>query len=77
MEFRIENTTGIRIKSCNKYETKIKVTVNNAEKETIEISAENTDDFQIIVNELSRGDYNFKFEIVEGKFDLEYILYEK
>ena len=77
MEFRIENTTGIRIKTCNKYAAKIKVIVNSTEKETKEISAENTDDFQIIVNGLSKGDYNFKFEIVEGKFDLEYILYEK
>jgi hypothetical protein len=77
MEFRIENTTGIRIKSCNKYEAKIKVIVNSTEKDPIVISADNTDDFQIIVNGLSKGDYNFKFEIVEGKFDLEYILYEK
>ena len=79
IEFSIENTTGIRIKTCNKYAATIKVIVNDAEfgSSPKEISADNTDDFQIIVNGLTRGNYNFKFEIIGGKFDLEYILYEK
>ena len=77
MQFSIENTTGIRIKTCNKYAAKIKVFVNDVEKETKEISADNKDDFQIIISSLDIGNYNFKFVIEDGKFDLEYILYEK
>ena len=82
MEFNIENTTGIRIKTCHKYPATIKVTVKQGENviknnEEKNIPEGNTDDFQLIINGLTKGDYNFKFEIVDGSFDLEYILYEK
>ena len=81
MKFSIENTTGIRIKTCHKDASKINYIVNEglASKKTgtITIEATNTDDFPVIVNNLPRGNYEFKFDVVDGSFDLEYILYEK
>ena len=81
MKFTIENTTGIRIKTCNKAASTIKVTVTQGETviktDTINIEASNMDDFPVIVNALTRGNYDFKFDVEDGSFDLEYLLYEK
>ena len=43
---------------------------------TIAINQNEASDFPIQVTGLERGDYTFKFNIVSGKFDLEYLLYE-
>ena len=80
IEFSIENTTGIRIKTCHKTNAKIEAIVtqdgNEIKKETITINENSEEDFPIIVTGLNKGNYDFKFNIVEGSFDLEYILYE-
>ena len=39
-------------------------------------SSDLEEDFPIIVTGLNKDNYDFKFNIVEGSFDLEYILYE-
>ena len=49
---------------------------NEIKKEAITINESNEEDFPIIVTGLTKGNYDFKFNIVEGSFDLEYILYE-
>ena len=80
MKFDIENTTGIRIKTCNKHDAKIEAIVsqdgNVIKSETITINAGDNLDFPVIITGLERGNYNFKFNLVEGTFDLEYLLYE-
>ena len=80
MKFDIADTTGIRIKTCNKYDATIEAVVSQGEEviktETITISASNEADFPVIVTGLEKGDYSFKFTVKEGTFDLEYILYE-
>ncbi len=80
MKFDIADTTGIRIKTCNKYDATIEAIVSQGESiiktETITISANNEADFPVIVTGLEKGDYSFKFTVKDGTFDLEYILYE-
>ena len=80
MKFFIQNTTGVRIKACNKYSATIEArAIQDGEEKktkTITINESEALDFPIIVKELERGDYTFKFKIVSGKFDLEYLLYE-
>ena len=80
IEFSIENTTGIRIKTCHKTSAKIEAIItqegNEIKKETITINENSEEDFPVIETGLTRGNYDFKFNIVEGSFDLEYILYE-
>ena len=80
MKFFIQDTTGVRIKACNKYGATIeaKATQNGEDKktDTITINESEAKDFPIIVNGLERGDYTFNFKIESGKFDLEYLLYE-
>ena len=80
MKFDIENTTGIRIKTCNKYDAKIEAIVsqdgNVIKSETITINAGDNLDFPVIITGLERDNYSFKFNLVEGTFDLEYLLYE-
>jgi hypothetical protein len=80
IEFNIENTTGIRIKTCHKTSAKIEAIItqegNEIKKETITINENSEEDFPVIETGLTRGNYDFKFNIVEGSFDLEYILYE-
>jgi len=80
MKFDIADTTGIRIKTCNKYDATIEAVVSQGEEviktETITISASNEADFPVIVTGLEKGNYSFKFTVKEGTFDLEYILYE-
>ena len=81
MKFTIENTTGIRIKTCHKTASTIDYNVTQGEtvkkSGTITIAATDTDDFPVIINTLEKGNYDFKFDVVDGSFDLEYILYEK
>ena len=80
MKFEIENTTGIRIKTCNKHDAKIEAIVsqdvNVIKSETITINSGDNLDFPVIITGLERGNYSFKFNLVEGTFDLEYLLYE-
>ena len=80
MKFFIQDTTGVRIKACNKYDATIeaKAIQNGVDKktETITIYESKALDFPIIVTGLERGDYTFNFKIESGKFDLEYLLYE-
>jgi hypothetical protein len=81
MQFLILNTTGIRIKTCHKADAKIKATVKKGDdivknEEIINVEASNTGDFQITITNLERADYDFILDVVEGSFDLEYILYE-
>ena len=85
MQFLILNTTGIRIKTCHKADAKIKATVKKGDdivknvknEEIINVEASNTGDFQITITNLERADYDFILDVVDGSFDLEYILYEK
>ena len=80
MSFEIKSTTGIRIKTCHKNNAKINYTVSkgttNIKTGTIDVNSSDELDFPIIINQLARDDYSFKFSIVDGSFDLEYILYE-
>ena len=80
MSFDIENTTGIRIKACNKFDAQIEVIVTKGttliKNENINIRADEALDFPLIVTGLDKGTYNFNFKVVDGSFDLEYILYE-
>ena len=80
MNFDIEDTTGIRIKTCNKYDAEIEISVIQdgevKNTETKPITASQALDFPVIVTNLERGDYTFRFKVVSGKFDLEYLLYE-
>ena len=82
MQFLILNTTGIRIKTCHKADAKIKATVKKGDdivknEEIIYVEASNTGDFQLTITDLERADYDFILDVVDGSFDLEYILYEK
>ena len=82
MQFLILNTTGIRIKTCLKADATIKATVKKGDdivknEERINVEASNTGDFQLTITDLERADYDFILDVVEGSFDLEYILYEK
>ena len=82
MQFLILNTTGIRIKTCHKADAKIKATVKKGDdivknEEIINVEASNTGDFQLTITDLERADYDFILDVVDGSFDLEYILYEK
>ena len=80
MTFEIINTTGIRIKTCHKSNAKIEYVVNKGTNTirsgTINIDSNEEQDFPIIVTGLTRDDYNFVFKVIEGSFDLEYLLYE-
>ena len=82
MQFLILNTTGIRIKTCHKADATIKATVKKGDdivknEERINVEASNTGDFQLTITNLERADYDFILDVVDGSFDLEYILYEK
>ena len=78
LTFSIENITGIKIKVCNKFDSEIALTVdnNNSEMEIINIFGRDELDFPIEKRGLIKGNHSFKIEVKEGKFDLEYILYE-
>ena len=80
INFSIKNTTGVRIKTCHKYFTKVKSIVKKGdaviEENDINIVEGNDVDFPVVVTELDRDDYDFQFNIVEGNFDFDYILYE-
>ena len=80
MKFFIQDTTGVRIKTCHKYDAEIEISVIQdgevKNTETKPITASQALDFPVIVNNLERGDYTFRFKVVSGKFDLEYLLYE-
>ena len=80
MKFFIQDTTGVRIKTCNKYDAEIEISViqDGEVKNTVTktITASEALDFPIIVTGLNRGDYTFRFKVVSGNFDLEYLLYE-
>ena len=79
MDFSIKNTTGVRLKTCHKTNAEVKYTVKKGDTEiktdTININEDDVD-FPVVVTGLERGDYEFRFDIVSGKFDFDYILYE-
>lgn len=78
LKIDLENTRGIRVKVCNKYDSKIEMTINQnnkeIKKETLEIKASDGLDFPIIEKDLTEGSYSFMLSIKEGSLDLEYIL---
>ena len=80
MDFSIKNTTGVRLKTCHKTNAEVKYTVKKGDTEikadTINIKEGEDVDFPVVVTGLERGDYEFRFDIVSGKFDFDYILYE-
>ena len=80
MKFIINDTTGIRIKTCHKYDATIKATVSHQDNiiksETITIKESDALDFPVIITGLDKEDYTFELKVEEGSFDLEYLLYE-
>ena len=80
MKFNLEEITGVRIKVCNKYDSKVEIIVKNNNEEVkndiVEIKANDNFDFPLVVNGLSKGNYSFVFNIEQGSIDLEYILYQ-
>ena len=80
MKFIINDTTGIRIKTCNKYDAKIQATISHQDNiiksETITIKESDALDFPVIITGLDKEDYTFELKVEEGSFDLEYLLYE-
>ena len=80
MTFILHEVTGVRIKVCNKYDAKVNMVITPDEtevkSETIDIKQSDGLDFPIIVSNLNKGRYMFKFSIEEGSFDLDYLLYQ-
>ena len=80
MNFEIQKTTGIRIKTCHKNDAIIDYIVKQGEtqvkSDSITIDKNDESDFPVIVTGLDKGDYKFEFIVKSGNFDLEYILYE-
>ena len=78
MYFTLGETTGIKIKVCNKFNSKISLIIDNEQKkeEIIDIDANEGLDFPIEKRFLTKGKHKFTIEIKEGKLDFEYILYE-
>jgi hypothetical protein len=80
MNFEIQKTTGIRIKTCHKNDAIIDYIVKQGEtqvkSDSITIDKNDESDFPVIVTGLDKGDYKFEFTVKSGNFDLEYILYE-
>ena len=80
IDFHFKNTTGIRIKTCNKNDAIVNGTVtqgdNEIKKQDFIIKEDDTDYFSVTITGLARGDYDFHFKVSSGIFDFEYILYE-
>lgn len=78
ISFLIEETIGIRIKVCNKYDSNVSLIIDNdkTNKKNISIKAEEGLDYPIEIRDLTKGRHRFKIEINEGQLDFEYILYE-
>ena len=78
ISFLIEETTGIRIKVCNKYNSNVFLIVDNdrTNKREININGEDNLDYPIEIRNLSKGKHRFKIEVNDGIIDFEYILYE-
>ena len=80
IDFHFNNTTGIRIKTCNKNDAIVNGTVtqgnNEIKKQDFIIKEDDTDYFSVTITGLTRGDYDFHFKVSSGIFDFEYILYE-
>ena len=69
MKFIINDTTGIRIKTCHKYDATIKATVSHQDNiiksETITIKESEALDFPVIITGLDREDYTFELKVEE------------
>ena len=80
ISFLISDTTGIRIKVCHKYneDSKVNLIVDNdrTHLDEITIQAGDNADYPIEKRNLTKGKHRFKIEVVSGKVDFEYILYE-
>ena len=78
ISFLIDETTGIRIKVCHKYDSAISLIVDNDKnnKINIQINASDELDFPIEIRDLTKGKHRFKIEVNSGQLDFEYILYE-
>ena len=78
ISFLIDETTGIRIKVCHKYDSAISLIVDNDKinKKNIQINASDELDFPIEIRDLTKGKHRFKIEVNSGQLDFEYILYE-
>lgn len=78
ISFLIQETTGMKIKVCNKYDSKVSLIVDNdrTNKKTFDIKKADNEDYPVEIRGLNNGKHRFKIEVEEGKFDYEYILYE-
>jgi hypothetical protein len=78
ISFLIQETTGMKIKVCNKFDSKVTLIIDNDRnnKKAFNIKQTDNEDYPIEVRGLNKGKHRFKIEIDEGKFDFEYILYE-
>ena len=78
ISFLIEETTGIRVKVCHKYDSTVSLIVDNDNTATNEITIQAGDnlDYPIEIRDLEKGKHRFKIEVKSGKIDFEYILYE-
>ena len=78
MNFILKETTGIKIKVCNKYDSKVSLIIDNdnSNEEIFEIIADEGLDFPIEKRSLTKGKHKFEIIVNEGKLDFEYILYE-
>ena len=79
ISFLVHEVTGMKIKVCNKFNSKVTLIVDNDKNDAknIEIKETDNEDFPVEIRNLSKGKHRFKIEVNEGKFDFEYILYEK
>ena len=79
ISFLVQETTGMKIKVCNKFDSKVSLIVDNnrANKKTFDIKKVDNQDYPVEIRDLSKGRHRFKIEVEEGQFDFEYILYEK
>ena len=78
ISFLILETTGIKIKVCNKFDSKVTLIVDNDKlnKKFFDIKEIDKEDYPLEIRNLSKGKHRFKIEVVEGNLDFEYILYE-
>ena len=78
ISFLIQETTGMKIKVCNKFDSKVTLIVDNdvTNKKTFDIKQTDNEDYPVEIRGLNKGKHRFKIEVNEGKFDFEYILYE-
>ena len=78
ISFLLRETTGIKIKVCNKYDSNVSLIVDNNQstKTTFEIKQTDDEDFPVVIRDLTKGKHRFKIEVNSGQFDFEYILYE-